>query len=162
MNNKALLFFAIFLVIAGAVFWWPNDEKKIKDNLASLAEYCSSGKAESVVETLQKVALAVKLCTDPCIIQFESLKIDRKFSNKELSDHFLMMKKRLPVTDFSFHDSIIDISEDNSAKVTTTLRLTGKAIDEQFTDAYEINITTEKKDGDWLFSSFTVVEFIRK
>ena len=162
MNKKALLYFAVLLVIAGVIFWWPSDQKKIKDNLASLAKYCSSEKAESVLETVQKVTLAAKLCTDPCTIRFDSFKIDRDFNRKELSDRFLMMKKRLPITEFTFHDSIIDIADDNSAQVTTTLRLRGKVIDEQFTDAYELNVTMKKKDGDWLFSSFTVVEFVQQ
>lgn len=73
-----------------------------------------------------------------------------------------MMKKRLPNTDFNFHDTVVDITGDDRAEVITTLRLHGKTVDEQFSDAYEMNITLEKKDGDWRFSSFTVVEFMKK
>lgn len=162
MSNKMLLYLTILLVIAGAFFWWPSDEKKINGSLASLAEYCSSEKEEPVIETLQKTTLAAKLCTAPCTVQIDSFKIDREFSHKELTDRFLLMKKRLPNTKFTFHDSIIDIAGDNTAKVTTTLRINGKIIDEQFTDAYEININVKKMDGDWRFSSFTVVEFMKK
>ncbi len=161
MNYK-ILSFALLLVVAGTIFFWPNDEKKIKGNLNSLAKYCSSIKEESVIGTLQKAALAAKLCTDPCTVQIESLKIDREFRQKELTDRFLMMKKRLPNTGFSFHDTVIEIAGDDRAEVITTLRLNGKTIDEQFTDAYELNILVEKKDGDWLFSSFSVVEFMKK
>jgi hypothetical protein len=73
-----------------------------------------------------------------------------------------MMKKRLPNTSFSFHDTVIDIVDDNRAEVITTLRINGKIVDEQFTDAYELDITVDKKDGDWRFASFTVVEFMQK
>ncbi len=162
MNNKFSLYVAILLVVAGAVFFWPSDEKKIKSNLNSLAEYCSSEKEEPVLATLRKAAQAAKLCTAPCTVHIESFKIDRALSHKEFTDQFLMMKKRLPNTIFSFHDSIIDIAGEKKAAVTTTLRLNGETIDEKFTDAYEINITVEKKDGDWLFSAFTVVEFMKK
>jgi len=162
VNNKILLYLAVLLIIAGAVYWWPSDEKKINNRLASIAEYCTSEKEDSVIETLQKAALATEICTDPCKVHIDSFKIDREFSHKEFTDQFLLMKKRLPNTHFSFHDSIINIASDNSAQITTTLRLNGKAIDEQFTDAYEITITMEKQAGDWYFSSFTVVEFMKK
>ncbi|TKB25145.1 hypothetical protein FCL47_15980 [Desulfopila sp. IMCC35006] len=162
MNKKFALYAAILLVVAGAVFFWPSDEKKIKSNLDSLAEYCSSENQEPVITTLQKAALAAKLCTAPCTVHIASFNIDRALSHKEFTDQFLMMKKRLPNTMFSFHDSRIDIADETKAAVTTTLRLDGETIDEKFTDAYEINIAVEKKDGDWLFSAFTVVEFMKK
>jgi hypothetical protein len=52
--------------------------------------------------------------------------------------------------------------DDNRAEVITTLRINGKIVDQQFTDAYELDIMVDKKDGDWRFSSFTVVEFMQK
>ncbi len=161
MNNKILLL-ALVLVASGAFFFWPSDEKKIRDNLDSLAQYCSSTKEETVIETLQKSALAAKLCTDPCTVHFASLKIDRVFSQKELIDHFLMMKKRLTNTAFNFHDTAVDIVGDDRAEVLTTLRINGEIVDRQFTDAYEMNITVEKQDDGWRFASFTVVEFMKK
>lgn len=162
MNIKILLFLIILAAVTGALLFWPSDEKKIRSNLDSLAEYCSSAKQEPLLKTLQKADLAAKLCAAPCKVQFESFKIDREYSHKEFTDHFLMMKKRLPGTDFSFHDTVIDVDGDNRADITTTLRLNGKIIDEQFTDAYEMNITGQKQDGNWRFSSFTVVEFMKK
>jgi hypothetical protein len=162
MNNKILLT-AILLVVCGAIlFLWPSDEKKIRGKLASLAEYCSTGQEEQVLETMKKAAQAANLCTEPCSVRVESLKIDREFSQKELNERFLMMKKRLPDTEFNFHDTVVDIAGDERAEITTTLRIVGTIVDEQITDAYEIDITTEKIDGDWLFSSFTVVEFMKK
>jgi hypothetical protein len=161
MNNK-ILFLALMLV-AGAVFFsWPSDEEKIRDGLNSLAEYSSSAKEEPVIETLQKAALAAKLCTDPCTVHFESLEIDRAFSQKELTDRLLMMKKRLTDTVFNFHDTAVEIVGDDRAEVLTTLRINGQIVDKQFTDAYEINITVEKQDDGWRFGSFTVVEFMTR
>jgi hypothetical protein len=161
MRNKIILVAILFLV-GGAIFFLPSDEKKIRAGLASLAEYCSTDKEEPVFDTLQKAASAAKLCSDPCTVKFETFKIDREFSQKELTDRFLMMKKRLSNTSFSFHDTVIDIVDDNRVEVITTLRINGKIVDEQFTDAYELDITVDKKDGDWRFSSFTVVEFMQK
>lgn len=160
--NKKIFSIMILLVFVGAIFIWPGDEKEINAHLTSLAKSCSSQKEEPVLETLQKAALAAKLCSDPCTVQIESLKIDRSFRRKELTDNFLILKKRLPNTEFSFHDTVIEILGDGRAEVTTTLRLNGKKVDDQFTDAYELNISMEKKDGEWCFSSFTVVEFMKK
>lgn len=162
MSNKVIILLAVFICIGGAIFFWPSDEKKIRDNLDSLAEYCSSTEKEPGLETLQKVARAAKLCSSPCTVQIESFKIDHQFSRKEITDRLLMMKKRLPNTVFSFHDTVLAIVADDRAEATTTLRLNGETVDGQFTDAYEIDIIVEKRDGDWLFSSFAVVEFMKK
>ena len=163
MNNKQISVFLIICITIGCViFFLPSDEQKIRDNLASLAVYCSSAQEESVMETLKKAALAAKLCTDPCKVQIESFKIDHEFTQKEITDHILMMKKRLPGTIFSFQDTAVDIPADGKSTVTTTLILISKTVDGQFTDAYELTIVAEKNDGDWYFSSFTVVEFMKK
>lgn len=163
MNNKIVIFvLAIVLLVGGILFLLPTDEKKIRDNLDSLAEYCSTARGESVIQTLQKVTLAAKLCTVPCKVHIESPQIDREFNQKDLTDRLLMMKKRLANTTFIFEDTVVDIPGDDRATVLTTLRLDGQAVDGRFTDAYEMNITVEKHDGDWLFSSFTMVEFMKK
>lgn len=163
MNYKyKVLLIGILFAVGSAIYVWPTDEKKIKENLTSLAEYCSSVNEEQVIGTMQKSALAAKLCTDPCTVNMKSFKIDREFSQKDMTDRLLMMKKRLPDTIFSFHDTLITIGGDSRAEVVTTLRINGKIVDDQFTDAYEISATAEKIEGNWRFSSFKVVEFMKK
>lgn len=163
MNNKTVIVvLVIFLIIGGVLFFLPSDEKEIRDNLDSLAEYCSTVKDEPLLEALQKVTLAAKLCTVPCKVDIESSQIEREFDQKEITDRLLMLRKRLSNTKFIFEDTLVDIPGEDRAEVTTTLRLDGDSVDGRFTDAYEIHITVIKQDGDWLFSSFTVVEFMKK
>ncbi|MBU1233509.1 MAG: hypothetical protein KKD01_07565 [Proteobacteria bacterium] len=161
-NRNFLILLAILLVAGGTLFFLPNDEKKIRRNLASLADYCSSSREEGSIETLKKAALSAKLCSNPCRIQVKSFNINRDFNKKDISDHILMMKKMLANTRFDFHDTVIDFPDDDRAEIMTTLRLEGKTKDNRFTDAYEMNITVTKSEGDWFFSSFTVVEFIEQ
>ncbi|BHH82483.1 hypothetical protein [Desulforhopalus sp. 52FAK] len=163
MNSKTKFLLGIILMlVGGAIFLLPSDDKKIKKNLHSLAEYCSTLRVESMIETLRNVTLASKLCTDPCKIEIESRNFNKELSQKELSDNFLILKKRLPTTIFTFEDVSVDFPAENSASVLTTIRLNGESNDGNFTDAYEVDITVDKIDGDWLFSSFTVVEFMKK
>ena len=151
------------LLLAGIVFLFlPSDEKKIEKKLAAIGEYCSTPKDEAAFETLKKVGGVAKLCTHSCRVSIDSLKIDRAFSPKEISDHVLMMKKRLPETTFSFHDTLIDIQGEIKAVVITTLTLDGKSVDGRFVDAYEIDIEMKKENGEWLFSAFKVVEFMNR
>lgn len=161
-QKKIFLLVTILLFIGAAIFFLPSDEKRIKDNLGALAEYCSSAPKEPALEALKKANMAAKLCNEPCEIHFESFKIDRQFSVKDILDNIIIMKKRLPDTTFSFHDTNVYFPAEKRAEITTTLRLTGKTMDEQFSDAYEIDITASQIDGNWLFSSFTVVEFMTK
>jgi hypothetical protein len=161
MNTKIIILF-LLLAVASFFLLLPSDEKKILKNLNSLAEYCSSSGEEAPIAALKNVMLAGKLCTYPCRVQVESFNINRDFTKKEFTDHVLMLKKMTQNTRFSFHDTIIDFPVDGRAELVSTLRLDGKTKDKRFTDAYELSIHVEKTNGDWLFSSFTVVEFIEQ
>jgi hypothetical protein len=163
MSNKTvLLLVAIFVLVGGAIFLLPSDEKEITNNLTSIAEYCSTARNDSVMETLRKVTLASKLFVDPSTIEIQSRNFNATLNPKEVSDHILMLKKRLPNTIFTFEDISINILTDDSADVLTTLHINGQSNNGQFRDAYEVEIKAIKMDGDWLFSSFTVVEFMKK
>ena len=163
MSSKTKFLLGIILMLMGGAFFLiPSAEKKIKNNLNSMAEYCSTESGEAMIETLRKVTLASKLCTAPCKIDIQSRNFNKELSQKELSDNFLILKKRLPDTNFTFEDVTIDVPTKNSASVLTTIRLSGESSDGTFTDAYEVYIKVDKIDGDWLFSSFTVVEFMKK
>jgi len=163
MSNKTKSLLVIIIVlISAAIFFLPNDEKTIKGNLASLAEYCSTTNGEAVVETLHKVTLGSKLCTDPCKVEIQSRNFNGELSRKEISDKLLMLKKRLSTTQFQFEDIHIEFPSKETANVLTTVRLNGETADGNFTDAYEVDINTNKIEGKWLFSSFTVVEFMKK
>jgi len=161
MNIKRIL---IFLLLAAATLYFllPSDEKEIRNNLASLAEYCSSSDKEAPIAALKNVMLAGKLCSYPCRVQVESFNIDQDFNKKEFTDHVLMLKKMTMNTRFSFHDTVINFPMDGKAELVSTLRLDGKTEDNRFTDAYELNIHAEKTNGNWFFSSFTVIEFMEQ
>lgn len=164
MNIKRkLLFILPVLIIAVTVFLLlPSDEKKIRNNLAALAEYSSSLTDDTAIASLRKTAMAAELCQDPSAVTIESAGINRDFDRKELINHILMMKRKLPDTRFSFHDTVVKFPSDNRAEIITTLQLQGKVKNERFRDAYKLSIEAEKIESDWLFSSFKAVEFREK
>lgn len=163
MSNRSIfLFVSIALLAGGILFFLPTDEKQIQENLDTLATHCSTSRGDSIIESLTKASAASKLCTSPCRINIESRKISKDFKQKEISDNILIVKKRLPDTTFNFEDTHIELPTKTQANVITTLRLNGSSAEGQFTDAYEVDITLKKIDGDWLFSSFTIVEFMVK
>jgi hypothetical protein len=162
MNKKVFFLLLALLTAAVVIFLLPNDEKKIRRNLNLLADYCSSTSEDTAIAGLQKAAMAVKLCSDPCRVYIESFAITRDFNKKVLRDNLIMMKKMLPHTVFSFHDTVVELTETGRAVIVTTLSLSGKIADDRFTDAYELNIVATQTDGDWLFSAFTAVEFMEQ
>ena len=153
---------AILFCTGIALFFLPSDEKNIEKKLAELGKLCSTPKGEAPFETLNKAAGAASLCTNSCQVTMNSRNIDRVFSQKEISDNIVIMKKRLPETIFSFHDTVVDIVADGRAEVITTVKLDGTSVDDRFVDAYEMDIEMKKENGEWLFSAFKVVEFIEK
>lgn len=160
--NKYITLFLICMLAASAYVLFPSNERKIRHNLDSLADYCSTTGNDRAIAALTKIAKAGKLFQSPCKIEVESFGIDRELDRKEITDHILMMKKMLPATRFTFSDTFVTFSEENRAELNTTLKLTGKTRDERFTDAYELHIITKKIQGKWLFSSLNVVEFLEK
>lgn len=162
MNKKTLFLVLVLLIAVIGFFFLPNDEKKIRNNLSTLAEYCSTEQQEAMMESLKKAALTAKLCTTPCKIIIESFKIDQDLNQKEIIDRVLMMKKQLADTQFSFHDTFIAVTDKKQATITTTLRLHGSNVTGRFTDAYELDIGVLKTEEKWLFSSFHVVEFMEQ
>ncbi len=152
----------VLVAVIAVILLRPSDEKKIVKNLHLMSEYCTTDSQEPGLVTLQKTSSAAKLCTDPCEVQVESFDVNREFSRKEITNHIMMMKKRLVGTTFTFQDTVFLQLNDDRAELTTTLRLNGKTVNGRFTDAYELQITAVKREGDWLFASFTVVEFMER
>ncbi len=161
MNNKIGIILIVVLAVA-AILLFPNDEKEIRRNLDTLAEYCSSPKGEATLAIVKKGALAGKLCTDPCMVSMESFNINRELTKKEFTDRMLTMKRMLPETLFTFYDTTISFPKEDLAELITTLKITGKITNDRFTEAYELNIQTKKINGDWLFSSFSIIEFMEQ
>ncbi|SDP51618.1 hypothetical protein [Desulforhopalus singaporensis] len=157
----------ILIVTVGAalvawLLWRPTDEKKIVANLDKLAAYCSSPQKQTPMEIIASAASIARLCNDPTMVTIHSLNINRPLASKEISDHVLMLKRRLPPAGCSFRDSRVDVTGPTSAEVITTLFLEGRQQGSKFTDAYEMDISLEKNQGKWLFSSFRIVEFVQK
>lgn len=164
MSNRQLIIISGIVLAAVAIFFVlrPSDEEKILKKLDLMAEYCTTEQQEPAMVTLQKVASAAKLCTDPCLVKLDSVDVDQEFTRKEISDRILMLKKRLVGATFTFQDTSFTSLEGDNAALTTTLRLNGKTVDGRFTDAYELDIAARKIEGEWLFSSFVVVEFVER
>ncbi len=162
MSRKILaLCFTLFTALL-VFFLWPNDEKKIRHNLELLAEYSSSKPDDATLAILTNVRKASLLCTESCAVDIASFRGRQDFTRKNIIDHIMMMKKMLPDTRFHFNDVTINFQEENHAVISSTLSLQGETKSQRFTDAYEMDISTVKMDGDWLFSSFTAVECIEK
>ncbi len=161
INRKSIIAVLLLLTAVITFFLLPGDEKKIRSNLSSLADYCSTPQQEPMLEALKKASLTAKLCAIPCRVSIDSLDLDRDLSQKEISNHLLMMKKQMVATRFTFHDITVQITG-RQAAISTTLRLKGNTMNGRFTDAYEFDIRAVKTDGKWLFSSFHVVEFMER
>ena len=161
--NRNLLLILVLLLIAGVGFWlWPNDEKAIRKNLHQLADLCSTQKKSASIANMTDARGAAKLCAEQCSVEIESFRIQQTFSRKEISQHILLMKRTLAESHFAFKDITITFPSKTEAKITATLFLRTKTMDQRFTDAYELDIVSQKKNGDWLFSAFTVVEFMER
>jgi hypothetical protein len=162
MNKKILALCTLLITAVLLFFLLPSDEKEIRHNLELLAEYSSTTGNDGILPTLTKSRSVSNLCTEDCAINIESFHVKQHLSRKDISDHIVLLKKMLPDTRFTFDDIQIDFHEENRARINATLSLNSKTEQQNFTDAYELKSSVVKVDGDWLFSSFTVVEFMER
>ena len=113
MNIKKLAILALF--IAAAIYYLlPSDEKEIRGNMESLAQYCSSSLDDTPIATLKEVMLAQKLCSFPCRVQVESFELNHDFSKKDFSDRLLMLRRMTVGTQFSFRDTTVTFPMDET------------------------------------------------
>lgn len=162
MNKKILALCTILIAATLLFFLLPNDEKEIRRNMELLAEYSSSTDNDGTLSTITKSRSAANLCTKNCAIDIESYHAKQHLSRKEISDHIVLLKKMMPGTRFTFDDIHIDFQGENKALINATLSLNSKTEHQHFTDAYELKSSVVKVDGDWFFSSFTVVQFMER
>ena len=163
VNRKILVCTAVCLLVLFAAWrLWPTERQAIRRQLQNLRELSAKDGAEQGVEPLRRAARIGDLFTDPCRFVFEEYDGEETLDRKTLINHVLHLRNRTQSLHLSLHDTEIVIIADDTAGVTTTLRVESSGNEDLFTDVREIDLGMQKADGDWRIARVTLVEVLEK
>jgi len=164
VNVKMLVLIISIAILAGylAIRFWPGDERAIRKQLALIEEAGSKGAAEQPIEALFKAKQIADLFADPCLLTVEAVRYAGSYPRKQIQDRIVMVRAFYAQASVSLYDITINIAETDTAVVRGTIRLRGEVKDEAIADVHELRAEMKKIDGNWLFTSVTIVEVLER
>lgn len=164
MNVKTIVIVVLLAVVAGvaAYRFWSSDERAIRRQLVLIEEAGSKDAAEQPMEGLLKAARLAGVFSDPCQLTVESGHHVGSYPRKQIQDRIVLVRAMYTRVEVSLHDIAIDLSGKNTAAVRGTIRLRGQGKGEPVADVQELRAEMAKSNGQWLFTSVTIVEVLER
>jgi len=159
----------VFLVIAvaatafAALYLFPSDRTKIKKQFDSLSSLVSKEKGESAFAMAYKVNAIANLFADSCSFEFYKNYMTGDYTPEQITSNAVKGRGQFSKISLDFYDIVPDIQND-AAVVETTVRFHGEIKDSAKVaeETREIQCKLKKIEGKWKFTSFKVVEVLKK
>jgi hypothetical protein len=165
MKFKIIITFVLIAVlgVTASVYLFPGDRAKIRRQFESLSGFVSKEKGESAFVMAYKVNALASLFDDSCSFEFLQNYMTGEYSPEQITSHAVKGRAQFSRISLTFYDMVPEIQED-IAVVETTVRFHGELRDSsKFTeDTREIRCSLKKNGGKWKFTSFKVVEVLKK
>lgn len=156
----------IVIVLAGtALSTWlylTSDTRQIRNQLNTLSELSEKKGPEQGIEALTKAAGIGKLFSEQCTLELEEYGHRGTYFRKDITDSVFMVRNRSRQTTLKMYDITITVENSTHAAIALTLHLSGVVGEETAVDVSEIALTMNKKEGDWLIDSVTVVQVLER
>jgi hypothetical protein len=129
MKNAGILLLVIVAIGFALFRLLPSEEKAIRKQLTVFTQNASKKADEKTVEGLRKSRRIVGLFHDPCRVSVDTVDFTGTFSRQQIMDRITMVRAAYNVVSLTLHDISIQLSEENTADVRMTLRLSGQRQD---------------------------------
>jgi hypothetical protein len=153
----------VIIGILAGVYFFQNEEKKVKRQFYLLSEWASKEAGENTFTMAHKVKSIGTLFTEHCEFKADIISFSGRFNSEEVSGY--AARARLPFSKLSlqFYDLDVSFPEKGMAKVTLTGKLTGRLTSGEYVDeTHELECVLKKIENKWLFSDVEVVEILKK
>lgn len=162
MVKKNILYPAVAVLVLLSLGWflWPSDRQAIQKQLKVFTELSRKKTPEQGVEALTRAAGIADLVTDPCRIVSEEYGKEVDLDKKSVINQVLFIRNQSKTLHITFHDTTITLGEDDTAKVTATVRVETQGADDLFRDIREVSLNLKKHEGDWLIARVTLVQVL--
>ena len=157
----AALIIAIGAVAGSCLF--QSEEKRIKKQFALLSEWASKDSDESPFGMVQKLQKIGALFSERCDIKTHLESLSGSYTPGEISGYAARGRTLFSNLHLRFSDFKIELPEAGTAKVLLAVRLTGRLTNGEYVDeSHELESILKKTEKKWLFTSFVMVEVLKK
>ena len=156
----------VLLGILAVLHLFPSEEKKVRKQFDLLSQYVSKEPGEDLFSMANRIKNIGRLFAEGCEFKIEGdplYSFSGNYSREEVSGYALRGRTYFSKLSLKFDDLQIGFPEKGMAKVSLTARLSGKSTaGENVDEARELECILKKIEKKWLFSSFEVVEVLKK
>lgn len=151
----------IALIVGGSAFWlWPNDARAIRSRLAVIEKAGTKKAGEHALEGQLKARKIAELFQDPCQLRVETIKFEGSYSRQQIQDRVAMIRASFTKADVDLYDVGVELSAEKTAMVQGTVRLLGARTGDPMADVQEFRAEMLKDNGQWFFTTVTIVEVL--
>jgi len=166
MVKMKYLIIALFIVMVGILatfLFFPNEEKKVKKRFVLLSEYMLKDPGENTFVMANKIKRISALFGEKCNFTVSDYSLSGNYTREEISGIALRGRAHFSNLGLKFYDLKISFPEKDLAQVNSTVRLTGKSVyGEHVDETRELICLLKKVEKKWLFSSFEVIEVLKR
>jgi hypothetical protein len=140
-----------------------SEEKKVKKQFTLLSEVASKDSDESIIATAQKMQKIRTFFDKRCELKTHLDYLSGTFTPEEIVSHGTLGRAQFSKFSLRFSDLKVEFPEKGIARVTLTLRVSGILKNNEHVDEiHEVESALRKIEKKWLFSSFRVVEVLKR
>jgi len=166
MVKMKYLIVALLIGIVGilaAFLFFPNEEKKVKKRFTLLSGHMLKDPGESTFIMANKIKGISALFGENCNFAVSDYSLSGSYTREEISGMALRGRAHFSTLGLKFYDLKVSFPEKDLTQVNLTARLTGKSVyGEHVDETRELICLLKKVEKKWLFSSFEVVEVLKR
>ena len=149
--------------ILATLIFWQSEEAKIRKQFEFIAEKIEKRPGESPIIAAAKAYQIREVVAEMCRIDAPAYSAPRNIPSDELPAIILRMRAEYSAISLTFHDFVIEFSEQDTVQVNVTAIMEGKSTSgEPVEDLHELKCILQKTDEDWRLKEIGVVEVLKK
>jgi len=162
-KHLILAFLIVIVGLSAAFLFFPSEEKKVQKRFALLSEHVSKKPGENTFTMANKVKGIGALFAENCNFTVSDYSLSGNYTREEISGIAFRGRGHFSSLRLKFYDSKVSFLERDLARVNLTARLTGKSVyGEQVDETRELICHLKNIEKKWLFSSFEVIEVLKR
>lgn len=163
MKYLMIAFLIVMVGILATFLFLPNEEKKVKKRFVLLSEHMSKDPEENTFIMANKIKGITALFGENCNFTLPDYSLSGNYTREEISGIALRGRAHFSNLGLKFYDLKVSFPEKDLAQVDLTGRLTGKSVyGEHVDETRELLCLLKKIEKRWLFSSFEVIEVLKR
>ena len=158
-----IAFLIVMVGILATFLFFPSEEKKVEKKFTLLSEHMSKDPGENTFIMANKIKGISALFGENCNFTVSDYSLSGNYTREEISGIALRGRAHFSNLGLKFYDLKVSFPEKDLAQVNLTGRLAGKSVyGEHVDETRELICLLKKVEKKWLFSSFEVIEVLKR